>query len=285
MAARKTTKPATKAVAKKAAKKVAGSGAKKAASKVAKKVAPIAKRVPAARKTTVEKASVKSESSGQQANSIVTWLKRNATKATRDGMVRYGIPADNAFGVPVGVMLKYAKSLGRHHDVAMALWETGCYEARMMASYLSEPERMSPAQMDAWVNDFDSWAICDTVCWHAFERSPYAWEKITKWSRMSGEIQKRTGVALLATMALHIKTIDDEKFADMLSLVERAAQDERNFVSKGANWALRAIGLRSERLRHDARELAAQLSESENAWTRWVGKDALKKLEKPIRKQ
>lgn len=243
---------------------------KKAAKKSASKVAPKA---------------LKSSSPKEQAEHIVVWLKRNATKATRDGMARYSIPADNAFGVPVNVMLKQAKALGRNHDVAMALWDTGWYEARMMASYLSEPARMTSAQMDAWVKDFDSWAICDTVCWHAFERSPFAWEKITKWSRLPGEFQKRTSVALLATMALHIKTIDDEKFADMLPLVERAAQDERNFISKGANWALRAIGLRSERLRHDARELAAELAESPHAWTRWVGKDALRKLQKPVKKK
>lgn len=244
--------------------------AKKAAKKVAPKVA----------KKSAKGASVSVASASNRANDIVGWLKRNATKATRDGMARYGIPADKAFGVPVGVMLKQAKTLGRNHDVALALWETGWYEARMMASYLSEPERMTSAEMDKWCNDFDSWAICDTVCWHAFERSPYAWEKITKWSRLPGEIQKRTSVALLATMALHIKTIDDEAFVEMLPLVERIAQDERNFVSKGANWALRAVGLRSERLRHDARELAGILSESPNAWTRWVGKDALKKLAK-----
>ncbi|MEP6833902.1 MAG: DNA alkylation repair protein, partial [Gemmatimonas sp.] len=221
----------------------------------------------------------------QLADEIVAWLKRNATKTTRDGMARYSIPADKAFGVPVNVMLKQAKALGRHHDVAMALWDTGWYEARMMASYLSEPERMTSAQMDAWCKDFDSWAICDTVCWHAFERSPYAWEKITKWSRLPGEIQKRASLALLATMALHIKTIDDQKFADMMPLIERAAQDERNFVSKGVNWALRAIGLRSERLRHDAQELAGELAQSSNAWTRWVGKDAMKKLQKPVKKK
>lgn len=278
--------------AKKTAKKVAGSVAKKVSKKTAKKATTrsavsSAKKAstPAAKTTAKESASTSVGSPRQQAETIVAWLGKNATKATRDGMARYSIPADNAFGVPVNVMLKYAESLGRNHDVAMALWDTGHYEARMMASYLSEPDKMTSAQMDAWVKDFDSWAICDTVCWHAFERSPYAWEKITKWSRLPGEFQKRTSMALLATMALHIKTIDDDKFADMLPLVERAADDERNFVSKAANWALRAIGLRSEALRHDAREVAATLAESSVAATRWVGKDALRKLEKPIKKK
>lgn len=214
----------------------------------------------------------------EQADAVVAWLRKNANKKTRDGMARYGIPGDHALGVPVGVMLKHAKSIGRNQDVADALWSTGIYEARMMASYLSEPERMTAAQMDAWVNDFDSWAICDTVCWHAFEKSPHAWARIPKWARERGEYQRRTSMALLATMALHIKNIDDESFAEMFVLIERAANDERNFVHKTANWALRAIGLRSERLRHDARELAAELTESEQSWTRWVGNDAARKL-------
>ena len=272
---------AVKKTAKKSARKVAPKVAKKSSSKVAvqrgKKTA-----TGALKKATRKESEL---SPKQQAEEIVAWLKRNATKATRDGMARYSIPADKAFGVPVNVMLKQAKALGRNHDVAMALWDTGWYEARMMASYVSDPERMTSAEMDQWCTEFDSWAICDTVCWHAFERSPFAWEKISKWSRQPGEIQKRTSAALLATMALHIKTIDDDKFADMLPLVERLAQDERNFVSKAANWALRAIGLRSESLRHDARELAGVLSESPIAATRWVGKDALRKLDKPVKKK
>jgi 3-methyladenine DNA glycosylase AlkD len=246
----------------------------------------------ASRKTATKKAVAKKSVSKSAATTatpsaedVVAWLRKSATKATRDGMARYGIPADHAFGVPVNVMLKKAKEIGRNHELSLALWKTGFYEARMMASYVSEPERMTAAQMDAWCDDFDSWAIVDTVAWHAFEKSPHAWKKITQWSRAKGEFQKRASIALLATMALHIKTIDDDAFADMLPLVERMAQDERNFVYKGANWALRAIGLRSERLRHDAGELAAELSESANAWTRWVGKDALKKLAKPVKKK
>ena len=102
---------------------------------------------------------------------IVSWLKRNGTKSTRDGMARYGIPSDKAFGVSVGAMKKYAKQLGKNHDVAMALWDTGWYEARMTAAFLGEPERLTSAEMDRWCRDFDNWAVCDHACFHLFDKS------------------------------------------------------------------------------------------------------------------
>lgn len=269
---------AVKRAATGASKSAVKSAAKNGVKSTAKRAKPVVKKQVATKTPAPEIGTPQ-----QQADAIVAWLRKNANKKTRDGMARYAIPADNALGVPVGVMLKYAKSLGRNQDVADALWKIGIYEARMIASYLSEPERMTAAMMDAWMKDFDSWAICDTACWHAFEKSPHAWGRIPKWARERGEYQKRTSMALLATMALHIKTISDDDFVDMLPLVEHAANDERNFVHKAANWALRAIGLRSEQLRHDARELAAELAESEQSWARWVGKDAIRKLSKPVK--
>lgn len=277
-AATGASKRAVKSAAKNAVKSAVKSAAKNGVKSTAKRAKPVVKKQVATKTPASDIGTAQ-----QQADAIVAWLRKNANKKTRDGMARYAIPVDNALGVPVGVMLKHAKSLGRDQAVADALWRTGKYEARMMASYLSEPAHMTAAKMDAWVNDFDSWAICDTVCWHAFEKSPHAWGRIPKWARERGEYQKRTSMALLATMALHIKTISDDDFVDMLPLIERAANDERNFVHKAANWALRAIGLRNERLRHDARELAAELAESEQSWTRWVGKDAIKKLSKPVK--
>jgi 3-methyladenine DNA glycosylase AlkD len=214
----------------------------------------------------------------QQADAIVAWLRRNATKATRDGMARYSLPSDKAFGVPVGVMLKEARRLGRSHDVALALWNTGWYEARMMATYLGEPLRMTSAQMDKWCRESDNWGICDTAAWHVYEHSPHAWAKIAKWSKQPGEFQKRSALALLATIALHDKTSGDTQFAAALPMVERAAYDERNFVFKGANWALRAIGLRSAALRVRCLKIAEKWAESPHVGARWAGKDAVRKL-------
>ncbi len=211
-------------------------------------------------------------------DSVIASLKRLASKRVRDGMSRYGIPSDNAFGVPVGAMQKLGKRLGRNHALAGELWETGWYEARMLAAFLDEPASVTPAQMDRWCGDFDSWAICDTVCFHLFDRTPHAWKKVRQWSRRREEFVKRAAFALLASLALHDKLAQDEPFAECLPLIEKAATDERNFVKKGVNWALRAIGRRNRELHAAAVALSKSLAAAPNAAARWVGKDALREL-------
>src|SRR5262245_10822364 len=191
---------------------------------------------------------------------VVVSLKRLASKRDRDGMSRYGLPSDNAFGVPVGSIQKLAKRLGRNHKLAGALWDTGWYEARMLATFLDEPERVTPAQMDRWCRDFDSWAICDTACFHLDDRPPPAWRMLAKWAERPGEFVKRAAFALLASLALHDKSTGDEPFARCLPLIERAANDGRNFVKKGVSWALRGIGRRSPELHEAAVRLAERLS-------------------------
>jgi 3-methyladenine DNA glycosylase AlkD len=215
------------------------------------------------------------------AREVIEWLKRKGTKGTRDGMARYGIPSDKAFGVPVGVMKRYAASLGRSHELAAALWESGWYEARMIASFLDEPARVTPAQMDRWCRDFDSWAICDTVCFHLFDRTPHAWNKIETWAPKREEFVKRAAFALLASLAVHDKTAADEPFLRCLPLIEKASADERNFVKKGVSWALRTIGRRNPELYAASVSLARRLAASPSAAPRWVGKDALRELTSP----
>jgi 3-methyladenine DNA glycosylase AlkD len=212
-------------------------------------------------------------------SSVLATLQRLATKKTRDGMARYGIPSDKAFGVSVGALQKLAKQLGRNHELAAALWETGWYEARMLASFVDEPDRVTPAQMDAWCRDFDNWAICDTACFALFDRTPHAWRKVDQWARQRREFVKRAGFALLASLTVHDKTADDELYARGLLLIERAATDDRNFVKKAVNWALRSIGKRSPALHTAAVDMARRLAASANAAARWVGKDALRELQ------
>ena len=169
---------------------------------------------------------------------VVASLKRLATKRTRDGMARYGIPSDNAFGVSVGALQKLARQLGRNHELAAALWETGWYEARMLACYVDEPTSVTPTQMDRWCRDFDNWAICDTACFALFDRTPHAWRKVKQWSRRRDEFVKRAAFALLWGLTVHDKNADDEPFIRGLFLVEHAATDERHFVKKAVNMAL-----------------------------------------------
>ena len=216
-----------------------------------------------------------------EVRSVLAWLKRHGTRRTREGMARYGIPSDNAFGVSVANIRVLAKRLGRNHDLAAALWDTGWYEARMLTSFVDEPERVTPAQMDRWCRDFDSWAICDTVCFHLFDRTPHAWQKVAKWCDRREEFVKRAAFALLWGLTAHDKRADDEPFARGLLLIERAATDERNFVKKAVNMALRSIGKRSPALNTAAATVARRLAASPEAAPRWVGKDALRELTSP----
>lgn len=214
------------------------------------------------------------------AESVIATLRRLATKATLDGMTRYAIPSHNALGVSVSDLQKEAKRIGRNHELAEALWQTNIYEARMMSSFLDEPEKVTSAQMDRWCKDFDSWAICDTVCFHLFDRVPHAYKKVAQWQSKKEEFVKRGAFALLACLALHDKEADNEPFANGLQFIEAAASDERNFVKKGVNWALRAIGCINASMQEAAIVVASRLAASTNATERWVGKDALRQLSK-----
>jgi 3-methyladenine DNA glycosylase AlkD len=175
-------------------------------------------------------------------------------------------------------MQKYAKQLGKNHDVAIALWDTGWYEARMTAAFLGEPARLTAAEMDRWCRDFDNWAVCDHSCFHLFDKSPHAWNKVTAWSRRREEFQKRAAYALLASLALHDKEAPDAKFLPTLKLIERDATDPRNFVKKGISWALRLIGRRNQALNTASVALSRRLADSPDAAARWVGRVALKEL-------
>jgi 3-methyladenine DNA glycosylase AlkD len=210
----------------------------------------------------------------------LAWLERKGTRREREGLARYGITAKKAFGVSVGNIQTLATRCGRSHALALALWRTGWYEARLLACFVDEPARVTPAQMDRWARDFDNWGICDTACFHLFDRTPHAWGRIARWSGAREEFVKRAAFALLACLALHDRACPDAPFTKSLRLIERGAGDERNFVKKGVSWALRSIGRRNAALGAEATALARRLATSEHAATRWVGKDALRDLTK-----
>ena len=210
----------------------------------------------------------------------LAWLERRGSRRNREGMARFGIVTAKAFGVPMGVMEPLARRLRRNHDLALALWESGWHDARMLATMIDDPSRVTSAQMERWCRDFDTWAVCDTACFKLFVRSPLAWRKVRSWSRRRGEYQKRAAFALLASLAVHDKSAADAAFLRALPLVEAAADDERNFVKKGVNWALRAIGHRNAGLHHRATVLARRLAASTQPSRRWIGKDALRDLDR-----
>lgn len=207
-------------------------------------------------------------------------LRRAASAKVRDGMARYGLPAEKALGVAVGTIQQIAKKLGRSQALAEALWQTEVYEARLLAAFVGEPDKLTRAVMDRWCADFDNWGVVDTVCFKLFDRSPLAWQRVAPWAKKKGEFQSRAGFVLLACLAGHDRAAKDEAFLAHLPLLERGARDERNFVKKGVSWALRMIGRRSPALKRAVLASARLLAASDNDATRWVGKDALRDLQK-----
>ena len=207
-------------------------------------------------------------------------LKRLSSAKVRDGMVRYGLPNDKAWGVGVGEIQKLGKRLGKSQALAEALWATDVYEARLLASFVGEANQLTPKLMDRWCRDFDNWGVVDTVCFKLFDQSPHAWDRIEPWTKLKGEFPRRAGYVLLACVAAHTDGIPDAQFLRYLPLIERGATDERNFVKKGVSWALRMIGLQSPGLRKACTALAKRLTESESASAKWIGREALREFVK-----
>jgi len=208
----------------------------------------------------------------------LAWLEDKSTDKDRANLVRFGINAKPAFGASMTNIQALAKRLGRNHELAAALWETGWYEARMLAAFVDDPTLVTSAQMDRWCRDFDNWAICDTLCFKLFDQTPHAWAKVAQWKDKRDEFQKRAAFALLASLAGHDKRSGDKPFLEGLRFVEAAATDDRNFVKKGVNWALRGVGRRNATLNAAAVAVAQRLADSPEAAARWVGKDALREF-------
>src|SRR4051812_31339199 len=215
------------------------------------------------------------------ATSALAWLERHATKATRDGMARYGVQSDNALGVTMASMKVLANEVGPSHEVAAALWGIGVYETRMVAALVDEPARVTAAQMDQWAKDFDNWGICDTACFALFDRAPHAWKKVAQWRDRREEFVRRAAFALLWGLTVHDKQAADSSFVDGLRYIEKAATDERHFVKKAVNMALRAVGKRNVALNSAAVTVARRLAESDDETAAWVGRDALRELASP----
>lgn len=205
-------------------------------------------------------------------------LQSRASAAARAGMTRFAIPNDKALGVGMRDVQAIARTLGRDHALADALWRSDVYEARMLACYVADPARLDAAQMERWVADIDNWAHCDTACFALFDRSPLAWQQVDRWASRREEFVKRAAFALLASLALHDRSNADAPFLHGLTLIEAAADDERNFVKKAVNWALRSLGRRNATLHAAAVAVARRLAAAAKSAPRWIGKDALREL-------
>jgi 3-methyladenine DNA glycosylase AlkD len=213
------------------------------------------------------------------ATDIIATLRSLANPRNVAGMARYGINPKGTLGVSMPVLRKLGRQHRRNHPLALELWQSGIHEARILAALVDDPKQVTARQMESWVRDFDSWDICDGVCCNLFDKTPFACSKIQAWTNRRAEYVKRAGFVLMAALAVHDKQAPDDLFLDFLPLIEREARDERNFVRKAVNWALRQIGKRNARLKVAAIASARRILKQDTPPARWIARDALRELE------
>lgn len=214
---------------------------------------------------------------------IIEKLKSLENPENIAGMARFGITAKKSFGVSAPVLKEIAKDVKKQtenrHELALELWETGIHEARIIAYLIDDAKQVSEKQMESWAKDFDNWAICDGTCGHLFCRTKFAYEKVFEWSEKDEEFIKRAGIVLIAYLAVHDKKASDEKIAQFLPILEKHANDERNFIKKAVNWSLRQIGKRNLHLNKLAIETAETIKARNTKSARWIASDALRELQ------
>ena len=209
---------------------------------------------------------------------ILAILEQHANAQAVQSMAKFGSRPAHALGISIPTLRKIARETGRNHSLAIELWSTGIHEARILASMIAEPQLVSPHQMEDWVNDFDTWDVCDQVCGNLFDKTPYAYQKAVEWCHRELEFVRRAGFVMMAELAVHDKQAPDEAFLPFFPLIQQYAIDERNFVKKAVNWALRQIGKRNSNLRVLAIERAETIAQIDSKAARWIAKDALKEL-------
>lgn len=213
-------------------------------------------------------------------DSILALLRENADPASLSGMSRFGIDTSTALGVRIPVLRKLARTIGKDHGLALRLWDTGVHEARILASMIDIPSKVTQKQIRDWTADFNSWDVCDQVCGNLFDKTPFAVMYAKKFCRHKDEFIKRAGFVLMAEMAVHDKKAPDAVFFEFLPMIEEEAWDDRNFVKKAVNWALRQIGKRNKSLLKPAVATAERIALQQSKSARWIARDALRELEK-----
>ena len=214
------------------------------------------------------------------AEAILVQLRSLANPANVAGMARFGISSQGTLGVSVAEIRRIARGAGRSHELARQLWSSGIHEARILATIVDEPALVTRRQMDQWARDFDSWDVCDQACQNLFWRTEHAWPMVEKWSGARAEFVRRAAFALIARLAGKQKDVPEERWDQALHWIAQASTDERNFVRKAVNWALRGIGQRSPELRLRAIATAKQIRQTDSRAARWIAADALRELER-----
>lgn len=210
---------------------------------------------------------------------IIKFLKSKKNPKNIAGMARFGISSKNTLGVPVPIMRGLAKKIGKDTELALELWRSGIHEARILATMVAEPDKMKWSDVEKWVADFESWDTCDQACMNLFRYMPGAPAKVFKWVRSNKEFTRRAGFALIAALAFSKNPMSDEEFAKFFIPIEKYSTDERNFVRKAVNWALRQIGKRNKNLNKAALGSARRIIKIDSKSARWIAGDAIRELE------
>ena len=211
-------------------------------------------------------------------NEITMQFEKLKNPANVAGMARFGINPENTYGISMPAIRKMAKFYKKNHTLALELWATGIHEARILAGLVDSPAEVTPEQMDRWAADFDSWDVCDQVCMNLFDKTQYASAKAAEWASDEKEFVKRAAFALIASLAVHDKNLTVNDFAGFLEIIKEGACDERNYVKKAVNWALRQIGKRNDLLREMAITAAEVIAGFDSKSAKWIARDALKEL-------
>ena len=209
---------------------------------------------------------------------ILKELKNSSSSKNREGMARFGINPKYALGVKIPVLRSLAKKISKNHKLALGLWKTKIHEARILACLIEEKEKLADEQMEQWVKGFNSWDLCDQCCMNIFDKLPQAFEKAIEWAGRDEEFVKRAGFALMASLAFHDKKAKDKDFLRFFPAIKKYSVDERNFVKKSVNWALRQIGKRNSNLKKEAIKLAEKIKEINSKSAKWIANDALREL-------
>ena len=209
---------------------------------------------------------------------VVRELRSKANPKNVEGMARFGISSENTLGISIYDLRPMGKRLGKDHELALGLWSTGIHEARLLAGFVDEPEKVTEAQMERWAKDFDSWDVTDQVCSSLFDKTGYAYSKAVEWSKRKEEFVKRSGFVLMAALSVHDKDASDKDFEKFFPIIKRESTDERNYVKKAVNWALRQIGKRNKSLNRAAIKVAKDIQKIDSKAARWIAADALREL-------
>ncbi len=213
-----------------------------------------------------------------QASEIIQKIKSLTNPKNVEGMARYGINVANAYGVSVYTLREIGKEIGKDHELALKLWASGIHEARLLACLIDRPDMVTEEQLERWAKDFDSWDVCDVCCGHLFDRTAVAYRKAREWSEREEEFVKRAGFALMAALSVHDKKAEDRVFIEFLPLIKKHATDDRNYVKKAVNWALRQIGKRNLNLNEMAIKTAEEIKQLDSRSALWIANDAIREL-------